>query len=458
MNYFVDFYGGLRFGVIALVVNNLIAAFVPLLAEDIHIRRPKDVAVLAAKIAVAVIVMNCLCALSYVIFADKYMSQLCGGILTALWLIFVCKYRATARVAIGVSYFAVICVALVCCFSMLDLISTLGIEMGEMEWIMVTLVVIIIGACVAFFKVFSLSRLEETVLASLGIVCVAAAACVVFWVITNFFDVNSAANVVISIILLVILLTAYYSVFAISRAVCESNRRRADSLLRETDATTMRISAANIEAMRRLRHELRNQYTMMKLMLERGEYEKLNDYFSEYSERLLPSLSYVDCGNRVVSAVMNVELDKAARSGIKIDYEIAVPAETAFADTDMCSLLFNLLNNAIEHLERNPEVEDRTVVFRLKLINKTLFVTVENAVASEHERRSLTLITSKKDKAAHGYGTKVVKGIVDAHNGSVEYKAEHGRFVVSAILSEPTGGGLNNMQSGAGGTEDIWNR
>lgn len=84
MNYFVDFYGGLRFGVIALVVNNLIAAFVPLLAEDIHIRRPKDVAVLAAKIAVAVIVMNCLCALSYVIFVDKYMSQLCGGTLTAL--------------------------------------------------------------------------------------------------------------------------------------------------------------------------------------------------------------------------------------------------------------------------------------------------------------------------------------------------------------------------------------
>lgn len=447
MNYFTDFYVVLKYGAMSPIINNLIAALIPVLCENIRIGNFRDFAVLAVKIVAAMAAMNVFCVLCYLVpvFRSQYMSQVSGGLLLLLWLIFVCRYDIVTRITVGLSYFAVICTALVFCFSIMDMAGAL--EITGMDWFVLCMNVIMMIGCTAFFKIFSLSRLGDVPIMSIGFVCAASAACVAFWLITNVIDVNAAASLVVSTILLVLLLAAYYCTYAVARNVAEVNKRRADRMMRDMQENMMRFADANAESIRSARHELRNQYSYMRLLLDAGEYDKLKKYFDEYSGKVLPSLSYVDCGNRVISAILNIETEKASNANARIEYDIAVPAETNFADTDICSLLFNILDNAIEYLGRNPETENRTIGFTVRMVHKMLYVTAENAVASEHVSAALALETVKGDKALHGYGTKIIRKIADAYGGRVEYAVKDGIFIVSAVISEPdapSGGGSLN--------------
>lgn len=444
MNYFMDFYVVLRYGVMSPIINGLIAALVPVLCENVRIKSARDAAIIAVKIVVAVTVMNALCALFYLIpvFRVKYMSQVVGGLLLLLWLIFVCRYDIVTRITIGLAYFAVICIALVFCFSIMDMAGAL--ELTGMEWFVLSMNVIMMIGCTAFFKIFSLSRLFDVAVMSIGFVCVASVACVVFWLLTNVIDISSAAALVVSTILLVLLLAAYYCTYAVARNVAEVNKRRADHIMRDMQKNMMRYADANAESIRSARHELRNQYSYMRLLLDGGEYDKLKKYFNEYSGKFLPLLSYVDCGNRVISAILNIETEKASNANARIEYDVAVPAEMNFSETDICSLLFNILDNAIEYLDREPETEDRTIVLTVRMVHKMLYVTAKNAVAPEHISAALALETVKEDKALHGYGTKIVGKIADAYGGRVEYVVNEGYFIVSVVISEPdepSGGG-----------------
>ena len=233
MNYFMDFYVVLRYGVMSPIINGLIAALVPVLCENVRIKSARDAAIIAVKIVVAVTVMNALCALFYLIpvFRVKYLSQVVGGLLLLLWLIFVCRYDIVTRITIGLAYFAVICIALVFCFSIMDMAGAL--ELTGMEWFVLSMNVIMMIGCTAFFKIFSLSRLFDVAVMSIGFVCVASVACVVFWLLTNVIDISSAAQLVVSTILLVLLLAAYYCTYAVARNVAEVNKRRADHMMRD---------------------------------------------------------------------------------------------------------------------------------------------------------------------------------------------------------------------------------
>lgn len=441
-NYFYVFYGQGVFGFMGVYVNNLVAALVPVLLEPFPPRGVKNTGVFVLKILACILVMNLLCALSWIVFVDKFMSQVCGGTLLLLYLIFMSKSRLAAKIAYGVSYFSVISIVLVICFSTLDITHTLGME--GFQTVASCLITVMLIGCVMFLKIFSLDKPEEVTAVSICATGIAGTACTVFWLITNFFTVDAVASLMVGIMLLVLLLAAYYSSYAISRAVSENNRRRADELLRSADENMLRLAETNMEALRKARHELRNQFTYMKLLLEQKEYDKLDAYFAEYSEKLLPSLSFVDCGNRVVSAVMNVELAKAVKEGIIVNYSLAVPHETAFSDRDICSLLFNLLNNAIEYLCRS-NVECKEIEFSLRMNEKTLVVSCENAIADEDAENALLLRTSKADTTAHGYGSKVVRSIVESYNGSLNYEIKDGKFSVGAMLAEPetSGGGVD---------------
>ena len=110
----------------------------------------------------------------------------------------------------------------------------------------------------------------------------------------------------------------------------------------------------------------------------------------------------------------------------------------AFRDEDICSLLSNLLDNAMEAAAQsgmeNPEVE-----ISILPRQDDLFIRVVNPVdKSIPEKRRMTLGTTKtKHTELHGFGTRIIRRIAQSYHGSVKYSMSEGVFTTDVMLEMP---------------------
>lgn len=440
-NYFVDFYGELVYGFTGLFTNYVVAILVPVMFDDIEARRCKSWAKLALHMLLCAVASQLLCAAHYALFGQAAMSQVCGGLVTMLYAVIFVRLPVSARITITLTYFAVIASALVVCFSAADL---MGSTDGEM-YIVFFLICVLLAGCALYIRTFTVRDTRVPAICTV-LVCAASAGNIAFWIITNTTTLSASSQILIGIMLIVLLLMAYYSAYVLTNNIVERQKKRMETIMRNTDEKMLRMSEANLDSMRRLRHELKNQYAYMRVLLENKEYAKLEKYFAEYSDNVENTLSFIDCGNHTISAVLNIDADRAARMGIRFIHKEVVPRTLPFTDFDLCSLMLNLINNALEYLQRAGMAEDGYVAVSVETINKTTVVTVSNPVREEDGARALQLRTDKRHAAEHGLGTKIVRSIVDRYDGGVTYEVKDGKFTVCAMLSAP-----DSAQKTAGG-------
>lgn len=101
------------------------------------------------------------------------------------------------------------------------------------------------------------------------------------------------------------------------------------------------------QQLRQLRHDLRNHITAAAGLLELGKVEEARAYLDELGESRALSRPRRFCENETVNIVLAAKADALAQSGIAADFQVALPADLAIADTDLCALLGNALDNAL---------------------------------------------------------------------------------------------------------------
>lgn len=194
----------------------------------------------------------------------------------------------------------------------------------------------------------------------------------------------------------------------------------------------------NLENLRSIRHDLKNQYSYMQILLFQKRYDELEEYFRQSSENLLPQLGQLlDCGNRVVNTILNMELAKARKAGVDIDHQLVVPPVLPFGEDDLCSILSNLLDNAIEECARLRRRGQENVSLRLEIyLQKSyLFLLCRNSTdRTELTRLGQGLRTTKGDERLHGHGTRIVSKIAEKYNGCAEFALSGGSFVAKVLL------------------------
>lgn len=329
IKYFTDFYLNLQFGLSGAIINNYIAVTVPFLCDKFP-KRGKKIPLFILKILLCVISINILCAVSYAIFDHVAMSQICGGVLVILYLFVFSASPVKNKLILAAAFISTIEVSLLAGFSIFDVafaykIPDVGYS-GSFSVFNIALMAIIIAACIFFFRAFSPDKLSDVLLGSVCAETVSFAVCTGFWIITNIAVIPPVIRLSISLILIVLMLSAYYFSFELSQRVEETRRRQADELLRKADENMLSIIENNVEELKKLRHEIENQYSYMKILLEEGNYKELEEYFSTFVERI-PLSVFVYCDNKIVSAVIGMEIQKAEKYGVKIDYLLAVPRE-----------------------------------------------------------------------------------------------------------------------------------
>lgn len=182
---------------------------------------------------------------------------------------------------------------------------------------------------------------------------------------------------------------------------------------------------------RTLRHDLCNHLSLVQGLLDGGDAARAQAYLAELTQS--PALHGAKriCENETANVVFSGKLESMEQQGMTADVLVTLPAKLAISDVDLCALLGNALDNAIEGAEK---AVDKNIIVRARADRGMLMLRVENAFAEKPRKENGVFGTTKRDKAAHGFGIAGMREIAQRHGGSLETKAQDGRFELLVCL------------------------
>ena len=233
-------------------------------------------------------------------------------------------------------------------------------------------------------------------------------------------------------------MTAFYQGQQLMRAAREQLALRAVADRIHADSHLMREMEQLMSQIRTQRHERANQALVIRALCDAGDLPELRAYVSQLFPQEEPEES-VDCGHVVVSAVLSQKRAQAARAGVPLTIDAHLPPRLPIRDSDLCSLIANLLENA---LEGSRDVESPAVSVRIGCAKNYLCVRVTNRVSHDVLAENPRLSTTKAHAEDHGAGVPVVRSIVARYDGMLDFSVEDGCFIADALLKLSMGEGM----------------
>lgn len=192
------------------------------------------------------------------------------------------------------------------------------------------------------------------------------------------------------------------------------------------------------QSVRSIRHDLKQHFQVALTMLHSGKINEAVDYMEKYNDTVLDGISNkVFCDNDVVNYIINSKSKICSDRHIKIYIYIAneIPE---FSDLDLCVLLGNALDNAIEGVSGEGNNE---IYLELRNVDNFFMISVKNTIINSVLEDNPNLMSTKNEKEVHGLGILSMKEVVQKYNGSIEFYESDNKFCCDMLLDIP-----DNMQ------------
>lgn len=183
--------------------------------------------------------------------------------------------------------------------------------------------------------------------------------------------------------------------------------------------------------MRGWRHDYHNHLQVMKAQLALGSIDEITRYLDELEQDLDRVDTYVKSGNLMVDAILNSKLSLAEKKQIAVKCKAEIPEVISVEDVDICVILGNLLDNAIEACEKIP-AENRFLRVYMVVNKSQLYISVQNSAKEELDFNERHYITNKR--GSHGFGMRRVKALVDKYEGFLNLANEPGIFAAEVTM------------------------
>lgn len=179
---------------------------------------------------------------------------------------------------------------------------------------------------------------------------------------------------------------------------------------------------------KRFRHDIKNHIIVMNELLHNKEYEEIEHYLTAISENINKFSNHVSVNNGIADAIINKFYYDAQEHGILMQVRGHFPVECNILAYDICTILSNLLSNAITAA---TECEGRKEIFvDIRYTEEDIIIVVENDYVHELKLKDNTYLTTKADTYTHGFGLGNVKECVERNDGYLSISTENNRFKV----------------------------
>jgi len=184
--------------------------------------------------------------------------------------------------------------------------------------------------------------------------------------------------------------------------------------------------------LRTLRHDMRGNIGVIKALYESKEYDKIGEYISQIFQDIEPAEDLVIVSNKAVSIVLSQKCRMARKEGIRISSRI-IAEDYGMEELDICSLLSNILDNAIESARKCPE-EKRYIDFEMVEEGDGYVIRCENPYVESPVMKQEQYISSKKNAENHGYGVGIIRRLAKKYSGRARISHEMGIFIVEVYI------------------------
>ena len=184
--------------------------------------------------------------------------------------------------------------------------------------------------------------------------------------------------------------------------------------------------------MRGWRHDYHNHLQSLKGYLSLNKVEQMKDYLNELETDLDSIDTLYHSGNLQLDSILNAKLAIAEKGQIRIHCDASIPPQLHVSDLDLCVILGNLLDNAIESCRKIKDPDERFIRVYIGILKKQLYISITNATSETVKQRTDHYFTTKRGD--HGHGLKRVDQVVKKYDGYLNRQNEPGVFATEIVL------------------------
>lgn len=189
------------------------------------------------------------------------------------------------------------------------------------------------------------------------------------------------------------------------------------------------------EKLKRFQHDYHHHLYLLRELLQNKKYDEAVMYIQMLGEKAISQkIDIVYSGNTVIDAVICGVFENTEMQDIQFEYNGKLKKRIGIEDIDICILLANALENAVEACGRYKG--ERYIKMEIATYKSNIFITICNPCAQNQRQSRKKFRTEKKDRDYHGYGIQNMRAVAEKYNGSLFYEEKEGEFTVKIHLEE----------------------
>lgn len=175
---------------------------------------------------------------------------------------------------------------------------------------------------------------------------------------------------------------------------------------------------------RRIQHDMKHHIACLQYLCQQGNVQEVHNYLNDIEDMLQSTSLDVNCGNALTNSICTHKKQLANQKGIRFEVLGRMPEQIGLKPIDLCTILANALDNAIEAVE-NLEEAERWIRFEISSQGNMLLFRFSNPVNEQSEAIEIGR-TTKKDVLYHGFGLQNIKYTVEKYHGQMLTEIDKG--------------------------------
>ncbi len=182
------------------------------------------------------------------------------------------------------------------------------------------------------------------------------------------------------------------------------------------------------------RHDYRNHIQTMKVLAAQGDLEGIKAYLDELDTDLNTVDTVVKTGNAMADAILNSKISLAKSKNIQVQVDAHIPVKLKMSELDLCCIIGNLFDNAIEASLYLPEAE-RLIRVYMDMKGTQLYISFTNFTASGKLKKVGKRYKTSKGEG-HGFGLVRMDNIIERLDGYLSRNSEDGAFTTEILIPQ----------------------